>query len=118
MIHYPKKHSKNNCDHITYDKCMYGALVRNQIEATQNEGGCTVPWAMFPNGTGSAKICRQQENTNKTYWIHALRVTNQLNDCKSPCHSLIVTLGGKNYEVSILKYLESLYLNSSFIETG
>ena len=87
------------CIHTTYDKCMYGALVDRMKNNTPSEDGCTVPWVMNEDNTGTTKICKNAENINTTFWIAWNRVTNQLNDCPVPCETLLVSLGAKNYEV-------------------
>ena len=87
------------CIHSTYDKCMYGALVKHMKNNTPSEDGCTVPWVMDGELNATTKICKNAENINTTFWIAWNRVTNQLNDCPVPCETLLVTLGAKNYEV-------------------
>ena len=87
------------CMESNYDECMYKALVDHMHSNTQSEGGCTVPWVLDENLEGTSKICKEPDNINKTFWIAWNRVRNQKKDCPVPCHSLLVSLGAKNYKV-------------------
>ncbi len=57
------------------------------------ENGCVVPWLR-----SDGPICTGAEEANATFWTHYNRVTNQMGDCPTPCESLIVNIGGKNYK--------------------
>ena len=77
-----------SCSYHKYDNCMYSKLYELMINKTKDH--CTVPWIR-----NNVRICTKPEDINETFWIAYNRVTNQYNDCDSPCHRLIVDLGAK-----------------------
>ena len=83
-----------SCSNDNYDKCMYNALRKHMMNFTANENGCTTPWL-----NNVTNICKKSINIENTCWIAYNRVTNQMNDCIVPCHSLVVSLGSKNFQV-------------------
>ena len=84
---------EKSCMYHDYDECMYSALYELMMNNTKSK--CTVPWIR-----NNEKICTTPEDVNTTFWISWNHVTNQHNDCHSPCHRLIIDLGAK--ELSIL----------------
>ena len=82
------KNGKKSCMHEEYDQCMYSALYDLMMKGTKSK--CTVPW--IPKND---KICTSPEDVNTTFWISWNHVTNQHNDCHSPCHRLLIDLGAK-----------------------
>ena len=82
--------AENSCSNEKYDYCIYEALARVMKENTKDN--CTVPYMR------NKKICKNPDDIKTAFDIHWNRVTNQQKDCKFPCHSLNVNLGGKNYE--------------------
>ena len=82
------KGGKKSCMHEEYDQCMYSALHDLMMKGTKSK--CTVPW--IPNND---RICTSPEDVNTTFWISWNHVTNQHNDCNSPCHRLLIDLGAK-----------------------
>ena len=104
MMSKKKSDGTRSCIDSTYDKCMYGALIRHMKANTPSENGCTVPWVMedgeIPFITGTKNICTLPYNINQSYWQAWTRVTNQKNDCPLPCKTLLLSLGAKNYKVS------------------
>ena len=85
------KDGSMTCLPEVYDECMYGTLARIMRENT--EDNCTIPF--IRNNT---KICTKPKDINTAFWIAWSRITNQKNDCNRPCHSLMVSLGAKNYD--------------------
>ena len=87
------------CTPMIYDNCMYEKLTKAMIEATDEN--CTVPW--FPTEfsiglIGNHTTCSNEKDVNTSYWIYYKRITNQQNDCNRPCKSMVLNIGGKNYE--------------------
>ena len=80
--------NRKSCSYHKYDDCMYSSLYHWMINSTKDH--CTVPWIRNNN-----KICTKAEDINKAFMIAYNRVTNQHNDCDTPCHRLIVDLGAK-----------------------
>ena len=80
-----------SCSMAPYDECIYNELTKRMI--TETESDCVVPW--FP---GNHSVCTQEKDINTTFWIYWNRVTNQRKDCNKPCQSIVINIGGKNYE--------------------
>ena len=85
------ENGERTCSDHHYDNCIYDMLAREMQSRT--EDNCTVPWVLK-----SSRICTKPHDINTTFWIAWNRVTNQKKDCMIPCHSLQVTVGGKNYQ--------------------
>ena len=86
------------CAEMIYDDCIYEKLTKRMIDET--EENCTVPW--FPSRfskdlIGNHKVCSEENDVNKTFWIYWDRITNQENDCNRPCKTMVLNIGGKNY---------------------
>ena len=99
MLQKEDSNGMKSCSYANYDSCIYSAITRHMKNQTPSEGGCTVPWVIGSDGKGPENICKSTKNVNLTYWIGYNRLTNQFNDCSSPCESLLVTLGAKNLKV-------------------
>ena len=87
------------CERMIYDNCMYEQLTKLMIKETQQK--CTVPWfpPEFSIGLiGNHTVCSEEKDVNASYWIYYQRITNQQNDCNRPCKSMVLNIGGKNYE--------------------
>ena len=87
------------CSQMEYDSCIYKALTRIMIKETEDK--CLVPW--FPKNysmeqIGSHQACTLEKDVNASYWIYWNRITNQMNDCNKPCKSVVLNIGGKNYQ--------------------
>ena len=87
------------CTEMEYDPCIYKALTKSMIQETEDR--CVVPW--FPmeyskEQIGSHTVCTKEQDINKTYYTYWNRITNQRNDCNKPCKSVVLNIGGKNYE--------------------
>ena len=80
--------NRKTCSYHKYDECMYSKLHHWMITSTREN--CTVPWIRKND-----RICTNDEDINTAFWIAYNRVTNQYNDCETPCHRLIVDLGAK-----------------------
>ena len=72
-----------SCSNDNYDECMYNALRKRMLNITANENGCTTPWLI-----NVTNICKKSTNIENTCWIAYNRVTNQMNDCTVPCHTI------------------------------
>ena len=94
--------NKKSCAYHDYDGCMYNALYRLMMNSTKDN--CTVPWIR-----DNHRICTKPEDINTTFWIAWNHVTNQYDDCNSPCHRLIIDLGAK--EISKLQDKQSAVLH-------
>ena len=100
--------SDRKCSNERYDKCMYDTL--RAAMQQQTEDNCTVPWL-----PGNINICTKPHDINKTFWIAWNRITNQKRDCLKPCHTTLITVGGKNerkvqdkeHEGQLLAYFSS-----------
>ena len=55
--------------------------------------GCTVPWTR-----DNSNICTDKDDVDKAFDISWTRGTNQMKDCKKPCHSLEISLIGDKSE--------------------
>merc|ERR1712012_988496 len=58
---------------------------------SQTKENCTVPWTR-----NNSKICTNSEDIEKAFSISWNRGTNQMKDCKKPCHSLEISQVGDN----------------------
>ena len=88
-----------NCEYVNYDDCMYEQLTKLMIEET--EENCIVPWypiRFSEELIGNHTVCSQEKDVNSSYWIYWNRATNQENDCNRPCKTMVLNIGGKNYE--------------------
>ena len=99
------ENGKKSCLYHDYNDCMYSALSR--LMKTNTDDNCTVPWIR-----DNKHICTTPKDINTTFWIAWNRVTNQHNDCNSPCHLLMVDLGAK--EILDLKNNETSMLHLYF----
>ena len=86
------------CTEMNYDACIYRELTKIMID--QTEAKCTVPW--FPSNysmeqINSHRVCTEEKDINTSFNIYSTRLTNQHNDCNKPCQSVILNIGGKNY---------------------
>ena len=86
------------CSEINFDECIQKELTHQMIQGTEEK--CFVPW--FPTKycmeeIGSHQICTKEKDVNASYWTYWNRITNQQNDCNKPCKSIVVSIGGKNY---------------------
>ena len=82
------ENNEKSCSYHNYDDCMYSVLYSLMINNTMEN--CTVPWIR-----DNHKICTKPDDINTAFWIGWNRVTNQRNDCGSPCNRLITNLGAK-----------------------
>ena len=94
--------SDRSCSHETYDDCMYETLANLMKDNSKDH--CTVPWIM-----DNARICTDPKDINATFWIGWNRITNQENDCLSPCDTITVDIGAKNYQTHDKNYSQ-MYL--------
>ena len=78
------------CSAKHYDECIYNQLTKRMLK--ESETNCVVPW--FP---GNYTVCTQENDINTTFSIYWNRITNQLNDCNTPCKSTVLNIAGKNY---------------------
>ena len=87
-----------SCATKSHDKCMYEKLTREMVRAT--EDNCTLPWfpRTSPSMEGMIPICTKEKDINITYNMAYERITNALLDCNEPCRTLVVNMGGKNYQ--------------------
>jgi hypothetical protein len=83
--------SDQKCSKERYDKCMYDTL-RSAMQ-TETEDNCTAPWL-----SGNLQICTKPRDIKKVFWIAWNRITNQKRDCLKPCHTTLITVGGKNVQ--------------------
>ena len=77
------------CSHLNYDQCMYNVLAN--IMRNETKGNCTTPFIM-----DNDNICTKREDIKASFFIALRRTTNQQRDCDTPCHSVFVSIGGKN----------------------
>ena len=87
------------CFEMGYDSCIYTALTKRMIAETETK--CVVPW--FPKEysmeqIGSHTVCTLEKDVNASFGIYWNRITNQMNDCNKPCKSVVLNIGGKNYQ--------------------
>ena len=98
--------SSKSCSNNNYDECIYNSLRKHML----NENGCTTPWL-----NNVTNICKNSTNIEKTCWIAYNRVTNQMNDCTVPCHTLgqfILSAKFSNASFSICNsYFSFVYAN-------
>ena len=77
------------CSHDLYDKCMYSKLANAMKEETEDK--CTVPWIL-----NSTNICTKNQDIEKAFSIGWNRITNQKEDCHTPCHTILINVGAMN----------------------
>ena len=87
------------CKDMAYDPCILNELSKSMIDETDDR--CLVPW--FPkeyslNYIGNHTVCTKENDINSSFNIYYKRITNQQNDCNKPCKSIVLNIGGKNYE--------------------
>ena len=106
------------CSEINFDECIQNELTRQMITATKDK--CLAPW--FPieysiNQIGNHTVCSKEKDVNASYWIYWNQITNQQNDCNKPCKSIVVSIGGKNYNYDESKNFGSVTFYFSMTST-
>ena len=106
------------CKDIEYDSCILNELSKRMIDDTTSK--CLVPW--FPqqyslNYIGNHTVCTDEKDIVSSFNIYHKRITNQQNDCNRPCKSLVLNIGGKNYEKKENQTLLYLYFSMTSAKT-
>ena len=106
------------CSNINFDECIQKELTRQMISETEDK--CLVPW--FPTlysmeQIGNHFVCTKEKDVNTSYWIYWNKITNQQNDCNKPCKSIVVSIGGKNYNYNKTRNFGSVRFYFSMTST-
>ncbi len=88
------------CSKVEFDTCIYNSMLKHMKHETPDESGCTSPWIMLSNGSGTDRICLTQANRKLVFMEYKDHMTDKHATCSSPCQTLIATLGANTVGVS------------------